>query len=171
MKDSSARLGYGSWALLLMLPVATSLVAGCDSATGSATPANISSEAPTPGPSNSPTTGQADDITDPFSEITDKKNPRYVKSALTPLLHTRGVGPSQYQLKADAGTRSVRVYIACSPTSEFTASVGKAFSGGCSSRFENFADIPVSPGELHLKIAIPATTQFAVVIIPTPSNT
>lgn len=171
MRDSSTRLKYGFWAVSLMLPVASLLIAGCDSDAGSATPANNSSEASTPGPSNSPTVGQADAITDPFSEITDKNNPRYVESALTPLLHTRGVGPSQYQLQADAGTQSVRVYIACSPTSEFTASVGKGFSGECSSKFENFADIPVSPGELHLKVAIPATTQFAVVIIPTPSKT
>lgn len=165
---SKIRRRRSTWLISLTMTIPSLLATGCTGGSGSAHSTASSSAVPTPDRSGSPTNGQSPEITDPLSEITDKDNPRYVESTLQPLLHRQGVGPSEFQLKAEVGIRSVRIYLACTPASSFNAGVGKSFSGECSSSFENFADIPVSPGELTLKITIPKTTRFAVVVIPTP---
>jgi hypothetical protein len=158
----------------LLVAVPAMLVTACDSGSGSTSPTSNSSttaaSAPSnaPAPSSSSSVGPVAGIVDPLSEITDKNNSRYVDSAVKPLLHSHGVGPSRFQLKPDAGTSSLRVYVACTPTSQFKAAVGKGFSGECASRFENFADIPVPSGDLNLNLTVPGTTQFVVVVIPTP---
>jgi hypothetical protein len=167
-RPTGRRLERGTWIAWLLLSIPSLLATGCDSSPGSAVPTKSSSTVSASGQPSLSTAGRASEITDPLSEITDKGNPRYVDSAVKPLLHTRGIGASQFPLKADAGTRSVRVYVACAPTSSFKADVGKSFTGECSNKFQNFADIPVSPGELNLRMTIPGTTQFVVLVIPTP---
>lgn len=163
------RWGTSITSLLLSIPVL--LATGCGSGRGSGTPASGSPAVSAPGQTGLSTGGQASGITDPLSEITDKNDPRYLRQPVKPLLHTRGTGPSQFKLRADTRTQSVRVYIACAPASFFRATVGKGFWGECARRFLNFADIPVRPGELGLEVKIPEATHFVVVVIPTPKNT
>jgi hypothetical protein len=51
------------------------------------------------------------------------------------------------------------------------AAVGKGFSGDCAGQFLNYADIPVRPGKLTLKVTIPKATRFMAVVISTPRKT
>lgn len=167
-KGERMRWGASITSLLLSIPVL--LATGCDSGAGSKPPVSGSTAVSAPGQTSLSAGGQALGITDPLSEITDKNDPRYIRQPVKPLLHARGTGPSQFQLRAGARTRSVRVYIACAPASSFNATVGKGFSGNCARRFQNFADIPVRPGELGLEVRIPEATHFVVVVIPTPKD-
>jgi hypothetical protein len=150
-----------TWALL---PVPVLLAAGCGGGPPGRDPGNGAAAS---GPAAAPAPG----IVDPLSEITDKNDRRYLSQAVNPLLHARGAGPSRFRLRADAGMRSVRVYIACAPVSSFRATVGEGFSAWCASRFQNFADIPVRPGKIDLEVKIPEATRFVVLVIPTPTNT
>jgi len=96
---------------------------------------------PAAGPSHSSSTVQADasaTLVDPLSEITDN-----VAKSIRPILHADGLGPAHYDLRLDAETHSVRVYVVCTPDSPYTVATGKRFSGECTTRFQAFADIPV----------------------------
>lgn len=87
-----------------------------------------------------------------------------------PLLNQRSQGPGVFTLAAPTpGIRSVRAYIACSPDSRFRISIGKGFSSGCSSRFQNWADIPFGTVRT-VTITLPAGTRYSILVIPTPKT-
>ncbi|SDZ54334.1 hypothetical protein SAMN05421684_6477 [Asanoa ishikariensis] len=107
---------------------------------------------------------------DPLSEITDSKNDRFVAESIGPILHVDGLGPSRYDVRLDAGTRSVRAYIVCAPDSPFTVAIGKRFWADCTTRFQAFADIPVEAGRREVAVTVPDATRFILLVIPTPTQ-
>jgi hypothetical protein len=110
-------------------------------------------------------------IVDPIAEITDESDARYVASDVSPILDKRSRGPKTFSVDITAGTNSVRVYMACVPTSHFKVTIGKWFSGGCASTFQNWADIPLSGAEsVTVDVDVPAKTRYSVLVIPTPEG-
>jgi hypothetical protein len=139
-------------------------LAGCTT-TGSPT-------TPSPPPSSAKLT-PVGGIVDPIAEITDNKDARYIASDISPILDKRSRGPKTFSIDITAGTKSVRVYIACAPTSHFKVTIGKWFSGGCASTFQNWADIPLSGAEsvtVDVDVDVPAKTRYSVLVIPTPAG-
>jgi hypothetical protein len=135
-------------------------LAGCTT-TRSPTP-------PSPPPSSAKLTAIGG-IVDPIAEITDKSDARYIASDISPILNKRSQGPKKFSVDITAGTKSVRVYIACVPTSHFKITIGKWFSGGCASTFQNWADIPQNGAEsVIVNVDVPAKTRYSVLVIPTP---
>jgi hypothetical protein len=110
-------------------------------------------------------------IVDPIAEITDRSDARYVASDVSPILDKRSQGPKTFSIDITAGTKSVRVYIACVPTSHFKVTIGKWFSGGCASTFQNWADLPQSGTEsVNVDVSVPTRTRYSVLVIPTPEG-
>lgn len=148
---------------LLMLPLVLLTAAACTTSSKRADP---SDSRPTQAASSAST--DAGSIEDPLSAITSKDDEAYVADSVQPLLHTNGAGPSRFEISASAETKGVRVYLACAPDSEFSVQIGKGFSGSCSKKFENWADIPVEPGSREVNVKIPDSTKFIILVIPTP---
>jgi hypothetical protein len=148
-------------AMMAALVVLVAL-AGCTT-TGSPTP-------PSRPPSSAKLTAIGG-IVDPIAEITDKSDARYIASDISPILNKRSQGPKTFSVDITGGTKSVRVYIACVPTSHFKVTIGKWFSGGCASTFQNWADIPQSGAEgVTVNVDVPAKTRYSVLVIPTPEG-
>jgi len=105
----------------------------------------------------------------PLAEITDPSDPRFVATRVTALVNRQGTGPATLPLSTRKNMDSVRIYVACSPASHFSASVGKGFDGRCASRFQNFADIPLGSTR-DVKLVIPKSTSYSILVIPSPSQ-
>lgn len=132
------------------------MLAGCTSST-----------APAPMLPTHTVTSRPNELVDPLAEITDPTDGRFVAAKITPLLHKGAEGPGTFTISGLADVQSVRIYIACAPDSHFRVTVGKWFSGGCSSRFQNWADIPVE-NVRAVNVAVPAGTRYALLVIRTP---
>lgn len=111
----------------------------------------------------------ADDLVNPLEEITDPSDQRFVAEKVDPILDKEGVGAETFRVDLTRGTKSVRAYVACAPASRFRVTIGKSFSGACAPRFQNYADIP--PGSASkVKLDLPASTKFSILVIPSPTN-
>lgn len=132
---------------------------------------------PTPDPSSASAnpTGSVDasgGAAEPVDPLVDLKNPDstdYVKGKISPLVHERGKGPSQFEIKRpDALVTGLKFFVSCKPSNTFTVTTSTFYSGPCSTHFSSSGSIPLSPGDgsLTISIDVPADVAFWLVALP-----
>lgn len=108
-------------------------------------------------------------IVDPLSELTDPSDDRALADGTyAVLLASRAAGARSFSFEVPPDVTSVRVYLACAPASTFRVTVARAFSGGCASRFQDFADIPTRSGTRTVRVTVPGSTRYSLLVVTTP---
>jgi hypothetical protein len=111
-------------------------------------------------------------LVDPSSEIRDPHNSRYLAISPEVILHKSGTGRTSFPLKIAPGTTSVQIYLSCTPGSKFKVAIGIGYSGGCTTSFVGYADIPITAHNAKdpVVVSVDPDTDFDLLVIRTPSS-
>jgi hypothetical protein len=125
-------------------------------------------DAPSPAPSESVTAQSDTEVQDPLLRITDLNSSDFVATKVDPIINEQGTGSTAFSIDSPDAGMQVRFYVACSPASQFTITMGTFFQGGCAPEFQNWGQLPGSPDndELEVQLTLPQGVNYWIVGIP-----
>ncbi len=147
--------------LVLAVCLALGAASGCTS--GPDEPGPTASARPTASGAPTDSGGPAD----PLATITDPSSGDFVAEEFTTVLDDRGTGSATFTVPRSAADDDLRFYVACSPDSRFTVTVGTFFSGQCSQRFQNSGQLPLPEGSgpISVTLELPDSVDYWLVAI------
>ena len=108
-------------------------------------------------------------LQDPLIALDDPNSPDYLIEHPEPILHDEGIGSKAFAVALPDDVSSVSFYVACEPSGQFRVDAAdNFFEGGCTPRFQAFAQIPVDANakSLEVMLTLPEDVRRFLVALP-----